>query len=135
MRRLLGPILVGVGAFALVMAALLKFYVYPSLSVAPADQSSVSTSFGEQMTYFDVGTRTELDALGHVGVVATGVDVDLVPQPTELACQRRDVDVLSAGVDAAQDGQWTRVLGHHGDLHSATSLRIWSQSARKRSRP
>ena len=49
--------------------------------------------------------------------------------------QRRDVHVLAAGVDAAEDGERARVLGDHGDPHRATSASSPSQSARKRSSP
>ena len=42
MRRLLPPVLVGLGVFLLVGAAMLKFYAYPQLAVAPKDQDSVT---------------------------------------------------------------------------------------------
>ena len=43
MRRLLGPILVGIGAFLVVTGLLARFYAYPALAVAPMDQNSVTS--------------------------------------------------------------------------------------------
>ena len=42
MRRLLGPILVGVGAFLVVTGLLARFYAYPALAVAPAGVAAIS---------------------------------------------------------------------------------------------
>jgi hypothetical protein len=59
MRRIGGFVLLGVGAFLVTMAALLKFYAYPSLAVVPLDQDSVSRSLGEGVTYFSIADREE----------------------------------------------------------------------------
>jgi Porin PorA len=59
MRRIVGLVLLGFAGFLLAMAALVKWYAYPTLAVVPLDQDSVSKSVGEQMTYFDRGTRSE----------------------------------------------------------------------------
>ena len=78
MRRA-GWLLLGLGAFALVTAGMLKFYAYPKLAVVPLDQDSVTISFGKDMRYFDVGTRKETtgdltSTIRVVGSVATAED-------------------------------------------------------------
>lgn len=60
MRRFAGPILVGVGAFLLVSALLLKFYAYPKLAVAPIDQNSVTELEAKDATIFDIETLSEM---------------------------------------------------------------------------
>jgi len=59
MRRIVGLVLLGLGAFLLTMAALLKWYAYPTLAVVPLDQDSVTISTGEGMTYFSAADRVE----------------------------------------------------------------------------
>ncbi len=46
MRRFLGPVLLGVGVFLLVLAGLLKFYVADRVIVTPIDQYAQTTSLG-----------------------------------------------------------------------------------------
>ncbi len=53
MRRLLGPILIGLGMFLVAAAALIRFYAYPTLAVAPIDQNSVTLLSAEDATIFD----------------------------------------------------------------------------------
>ncbi|MDP3890190.1 DUF3068 domain-containing protein [Nocardioides sp.] len=60
MRGKLGPILVGLGAFLLVAALLLKVFAYPQLAVAPIDQESVTELTGPGATVFDTGTLSEI---------------------------------------------------------------------------
>src|SRR3954452_23133976 len=60
MRGRWGPILVGVGAFLVVVGVLIRFYVYPQLAVAPIDQESTSKLVGPDATVFDVGSLKEL---------------------------------------------------------------------------
>ena len=80
--------------------------------------------------------RAQVDALGQVGVVTARVHDDLGAAARERGRERGDVDVLPAGVDAAEDGERAGVLGHHRDLHRAvTSSSSRSQSDRKRPRP
>jgi hypothetical protein len=59
MRRIAGVVLLGLGAFLLAAAALVRWYAYPTLAVAPVDQDSTSFAVGEEMTYFDRGTLGE----------------------------------------------------------------------------
>jgi len=78
MRRA-GWLLLGLGAFALVTAGMLKFYAYPKLAVVPLDQDSVTVSIGQDMRYFDKGTLEETtgdltSTIRVVGSVATAED-------------------------------------------------------------
>ena len=67
---------------------------------------------------------------GQVGVVAPGVDVDLVAQPGQTEGQFGHVHVLPPSVRLAEGGERAGVFGHHCDLHGDTSLRMRSQSRR-----
>lgn len=60
MRRFLGPILVGSGAFLLVAAVLLRFYAYPQLAVAPIDRDSVTNLEATDATLFDTSLLREI---------------------------------------------------------------------------
>ena len=62
MGRRGGFVLIGLGTFLIVMAAMMKWYMYPRLAVVPLDQASVSHAVGKDVTYFDVGTRSEKTA-------------------------------------------------------------------------
>ncbi|HYH71761.1 MAG TPA: DUF3068 domain-containing protein [Nocardioides sp.] len=59
MRRILGPVLVGVGCFLIVAALMVRFYAYPKLAVAPVNQNSVTKLQAEDATFFNTGTLTE----------------------------------------------------------------------------
>jgi Porin PorA len=60
MRRLLGPILVGIGAFLVVTGLLARFYAYPALAVAPIDQNSVTNLEAKGATILDLSTLKEV---------------------------------------------------------------------------
>jgi Porin PorA len=60
MRRLLGPILVGIGAFLVVTGLLARFYAYPALAVAPMDQNSVTRLEAKGATILDLSTLKEV---------------------------------------------------------------------------
>lgn len=60
MRRFAGPILVGIGAFLLLGALLVKFYAYPKLAIAPIDQNSTTALEAKDATIFDIGTLKEI---------------------------------------------------------------------------
>jgi hypothetical protein len=75
MRRLLGPILVGIGAFLVVTGALAKFYAYPALAVAPTDQNSVTDLSATDATIFDLTTLQQVTTDMTVANKTTG-DVD-----------------------------------------------------------
>jgi hypothetical protein len=61
MRRLWGSVLLGLGMFLLVAAAMLRFYVFHQLLVVPKDQYVQTNAIGTG-TYFDPGTLTEKQA-------------------------------------------------------------------------
>lgn len=46
MKKVFGSIILGLGVFLVVLAPMLKFYVVPSLAVAPMDVDSISTGKG-----------------------------------------------------------------------------------------
>ncbi|MEI2670585.1 MAG: porin PorA family protein [Marmoricola sp.] len=51
MGKKLGAVLVGLGVFLLTLGLLSKFYAYPRLAVAPANQNSVTLAFAKDATY------------------------------------------------------------------------------------
>jgi hypothetical protein len=54
---------VAVGIFFLGVAALAKFYAYPTLAVAPADQEAQTVSTGQNATIFSAKELKQLDGL------------------------------------------------------------------------
>ncbi|MFI6506924.1 DUF3068 domain-containing protein [Streptosporangium sp. NPDC050855] len=67
MRRVIGLVLIGLGAFLLVLAPLVRFQVAPALIAAPADQYGISKLEATDAQYFSVGDK---------GKVVTG-DLDI----------------------------------------------------------
>ncbi len=59
MKRVLGYILLGLGAFLLVLAPLARFYMYPNLAKAPLDVFSKGTSTGDA-TVFSIADLAEV---------------------------------------------------------------------------
>jgi len=59
MRRV-SLFLIAVGAFLIVMGPMVRWYAYPRLAVAPANQRSVTTLVGENATVFDISTLKEI---------------------------------------------------------------------------
>lgn len=53
MRKVLPAIIMGVGAFLLVLGLLLKFYAYPQLAVVPLDQNTRQVVQDPNATFFD----------------------------------------------------------------------------------
>jgi hypothetical protein len=60
MRGKLGVVLIGLGAFLLVTALMLRFYAYPALAVAPIDQDSETILEGQDATIFDTASLSEV---------------------------------------------------------------------------
>ena len=54
MQRILGFILIGVGAFFLVLAPMARFVIYPGVAKAPIDVYSQGTSFGPDATVLSI---------------------------------------------------------------------------------
>jgi hypothetical protein len=79
MRRLLGPLVFGLGAFLLVGGLLLRFYAYPHVAVAPIDQDSVTKLQAQGAEIFDTSS--------------------LQPLTTDLSVQSRTVGDVKASKD------------------------------------
>lgn len=54
MRRIVGLVLIGVGAFLVTLAPLLRTYLYDSLAVAPPDYFTIQHNQSTNASYFDV---------------------------------------------------------------------------------
>lgn len=61
MRKTVGLVLVGLGAFLVTVALLARFYAYEQLAVVPVDQETVSVSEGPDATIFDIATQQEIN--------------------------------------------------------------------------
>lgn len=59
MRRM-SLVLVALGAFLIVLAPMVRWYAYPRLAVAPANQRSVTTLVAENATIFDATSLKEI---------------------------------------------------------------------------
>lgn len=59
MRRM-SLVLIALGAFLIVLAPMIRWYAYPRLAVAPANQRSITTLVGENATIFDIATLKEI---------------------------------------------------------------------------
>jgi len=60
MRRILPPVLVGLGLFLIVTGLLVRFYAYPQLAQTPIDQNGVTHLEAKGATLFDASTLTEI---------------------------------------------------------------------------
>jgi hypothetical protein len=103
MGRRTGAVLLGLAGFLIVVAGLAKWYLYPTLAVAPLDQNSVTTLVGDGVTYFDKATLSEktdnivttLNTIGDVPAAkAYGNNVAIWSQGT--ATTTSDGTVISA---------------------------------------
>lgn len=82
MRRVVGLILIGLGAALLVLAPMLKYYAVPKLAVAPLDLNpkDTSNSAGTVTTVADLATGTEKQNVPLVAVRRTSADVSASQQ-------------------------------------------------------
>lgn len=106
MRRVVGLVLILIGAFAIVVGPLLRFWAYDQLAVVPLNQDSESVSRSDDMTVLYVGdvakgAGPEAVKTG-VSVVATRV-VRGNPEATE-AVPDGDVMVWDVGSVIEDDG-------------------------------
>lgn len=86
MRRAIGYVLVGLGAFLLILAPLARFYVAPRVAVAPLgcdgtsaickDRVNLSPSSGMATTLFDPATLTERGNVQLVGMERVRADIN-----------------------------------------------------------
>ncbi len=58
--RKLSLALIAIGVFLIVLGPMVRFYAYPRLAVAPANQRSVTTLVGPDATIFDIATLQEI---------------------------------------------------------------------------
>lgn len=70
MRRYLAPTLIGLGAFLLVAAVLVRFYAYPKLAVAPIDLDSTTLLEASDATIFDTNPKVLKEIETDLSVVA-----------------------------------------------------------------
>src|SRR5215208_5864604 len=63
----------------------------------------------------DANARSELDDLGLRWVVLAREDIDSIADGRKVPGDLGDVDVLAAGVDAAEGRQWRRVVRDQGN--------------------
>jgi len=107
MRRLAGPVLIGLGTFLVVAALLLRLYAYPRVAVAPIDQNSV----------------TELEAAGAEVFDTTTLE----PLTTDLAVESRTVGDVQASQDEGDNVRvWvntTSIRSEDGVVRSRTTER------------
>jgi hypothetical protein len=107
MRRLLGPLLFGLGAFLLVAGLLIKFYAYPRLAVAPIDQNSVTKLQATGAEIFDAAT--------------------LKPLTTDLSVQSRTVGDVKASQERGNNVRvWvgtTSIRSDDGVVRSRSTTR------------
>jgi len=102
MRRLLGPILVGIGAFLVVTGLLARFYAYPALAVAPMDQNSVTMLEAKDAKILDLSTLKEVT--------------------TDMSVANRTVGDVKASEDAGGDTVvWAATTSYRDELGNIRS--------------
>lgn len=102
MRRLLGPILVGVGAFLVVTGLLARFYAYPALAVAPIDQNSVTKLEAKDAKILDLSTLKEVT--------------------TDMSVVNRTVGDVKASEDAGDDTRvWAGTTSYRDQIGNIRS--------------
>lgn len=99
MRRVIGLVLVGLGAFALVAALMVRAVLAPSVVKLPLDQDSEPTAVAADLDWFDIGAgKQHTGELGSVNQTVTG--------DPGAAGAGDDVAVWSIGtVVLAEDGE------------------------------
>lgn len=104
MRKVLPAIVMGVGAFLLVLGLLLKFYAYPQLAVVPLDQNTQQIVQDENASFFDATTVSP--SSGTLTTVATVIgDPEASEQASEELGQKVAVWNLGQKSDNNDDDQ------------------------------
>jgi len=85
MRRHLSLVLIGLGAFLVVAALLMRFYAYPALAKAPVDQDSITSLSATDATLFDIAT---------MGPITTDVNVEVRTVGDVEATEKAGDDIL-----------------------------------------
>jgi hypothetical protein len=112
LRRLLGPILIGLGVFLVAAAGLIRFYAYPTLAVAPIDQNSVTELSAQDATIFDSNPKVLEDITTDLSVKSRTVgDVDASEKaPDGVLCWVNTTVVTSS--DGVQRSASVERMGH-----------------------
>ena len=95
-------ILIGIGAFCVTMALLLKFYAYDKLAVVPYDQNTRQLVVDDSATFFDAD-----NVRPGSGKLTTTVTVIGDPDESERASEQtgRNVAVMSKGQVSDNNGE------------------------------
>ena len=103
MRRVIGLILIGLGAAFLVLAPMVKFYAVPKLSVAPLDldPSDTSNSSGTVATVVDLATGTEKSNVELNSIRRTKADVAASQQAGNNIGVYDSLSVISLASDSS----------------------------------
>jgi hypothetical protein len=120
MRRGIGIVLVGLGAFFLILAPMVKYYAVPKLAVAPLDLDPAEPSENEGVatTLLDLATLTELTNVPVKSVRYTTADVAASEQAggntgvyeTFSRTERADGTLITAGTARYAFNRTTSVL-------------------------
>lgn len=98
MRRIVGLVLIALGALFLVLALLLRWYAYPRLAVAPQDQESTTVSTGEDVRIFSVAA------------LAAGEDPQVTTDVTSTRGTVSIVEDLPSGTSNDDVAVWETVV-------------------------
>ena len=103
MRRVVGLILIGLGAALLVLAPMLKYYAVPKLAVAPLDLNpkDTSNSAGTVTTVADLATGTEKQNVDLVAVRRTAADVSASQQAGGNTGVYDSLQIVSLATDSS----------------------------------
>lgn len=132
MSRIVGAVLIAVGAFLVTLAPLLRFYVYGQIAVAPSDYFIIQHNSDNDATYFDVQS---LKVRHHVKVTSTATIRG------NVALSHGKTDVWDEFVSVATDGgttvsyqqQRTAFNGHTGYAVNCCDAFIGSDRSAKQS--
>ena len=115
--RVVGLVLIGLGAFALVAALAVRVFLVPDVVKLPLDQNSEPTGVASDMDWFAIGTQTQ-----HTGETGA-VNQRIIGDPASADADG-DTAVWSAGtVIKAEDGTMVSVSEYTAclDRHAAAA--------------
>lgn len=103
MRRM-SLVLIAAGAFLIVLAPMIRFYAYPRLAVAPANQISTTGLEAKGATIFDAASLKEITTDLAITVKTVGDASAPKKYPGSVTYVNTTVTKDSAGTMTAQDG-------------------------------
>lgn len=80
MRRYVSPLLVGLGAFLLIAAVLVRAYVYPSMAKVPSNYESVTTLEGKGVEVFNIALLKPVVTDLYTSSATTAQAADDIPE-------------------------------------------------------